>query len=188
MGAMSMLALLVTHPLEFRTLLQYYLWHDQRDVSAPAEKENTGWDRESMRKCWHFLDKTSRSFAAVIKQLEGDLARVVSTHPPFRFSAPFCVFSLPVLFSAFALLSFGLYDTPAFSTPTTEPDLFRNWGTQSYFHPFGTPNHSMAQRSVEPLLQINLMCHIHIERNTQTHNKTTTLCPSTPKQQIPLPS
>ncbi|CAL1714550.1 unnamed protein product [Somion occarium] len=76
MGAMSMLALLVTHPLEFRTLLQYYLWHDQRDVSADHERESTGWDRETMRRCWHFLDKTSRSFAAVIKQLEDDLARV----------------------------------------------------------------------------------------------------------------
>lgn len=78
MGAVSMLALLVTHPLEFRTLLQYYLWHDQRDVSAPHDRENTGWDRQSMQRCWYFLDQTSRSFAAVIKQLEGDLARVVS--------------------------------------------------------------------------------------------------------------
>lgn len=78
MGAISMLALLFTHPLEFRTLVQYHLWHEQRDVSAPEEHKNTGWDRESMRRCWHFLDMTSRSFAAVIKQLEGDLARVVS--------------------------------------------------------------------------------------------------------------
>ncbi|KAK7686280.1 hypothetical protein QCA50_010504 [Cerrena zonata] len=77
MGALSMLALLFTHPLEFRTLLQYHLWHEQRDVSAPEERQNSGWDRESMRRCWHFLDETSRSFAAVIKQLEGDLARVV---------------------------------------------------------------------------------------------------------------
>ena len=31
-----------------------------------------------MQRCWSFLDKTSRSFAAVIKELEGDLARTVS--------------------------------------------------------------------------------------------------------------
>lgn len=78
MGAFSMLALLFTHPLEFRTLLQYHLWHEQRDVSAPHEHKTTGWDRDSMKRCWYFLDMTSRSFAAVIKQLEGDLARVVS--------------------------------------------------------------------------------------------------------------
>lgn len=31
-----------------------------------------------MRECWGFLDKTSRSFSMVIKELDGDLARVVS--------------------------------------------------------------------------------------------------------------
>ena len=77
MGALSWLVLLVTHPMEFRILLQYWLWHDQRDVSTPSDHHNTGCDRESMRKCWGFLDLTSRSFAAVIKQLEGELARVV---------------------------------------------------------------------------------------------------------------
>lgn len=35
-------------------------------------------DREDMRKCWKFLDATSRSFSAVIKELEGELGRVVS--------------------------------------------------------------------------------------------------------------
>ena len=30
-----------------------------------------------MRKCWVFLDKTSRSFSAVIKELDGELCRVV---------------------------------------------------------------------------------------------------------------
>lgn len=34
-------------------------------------------DREDMKRCWGFLDTTSRSFAAVIKELEGDLGRVV---------------------------------------------------------------------------------------------------------------
>lgn len=35
-------------------------------------------DRADMKKCWGYLDLTSRSFAAVIKELEGDLSRVVS--------------------------------------------------------------------------------------------------------------
>lgn len=78
MGALQMLALAVTHPFEFRILVQYWMWHDQRDVSQVWDHPFTGWDRESMRKCWGFLDATSRSFAAVIKQLEGELARVVS--------------------------------------------------------------------------------------------------------------
>ncbi|EMD39123.1 hypothetical protein CERSUDRAFT_152093 [Gelatoporia subvermispora B] len=78
MGVVSMLVLLLTHPLEFRTLVQYKLWHDEnRDISAPGEVQNSGWDRKTMRRCWDFLDLTSRSFSGVIKEVEGDLARVV---------------------------------------------------------------------------------------------------------------
>ncbi|CDO70138.1 hypothetical protein BN946_scf184783.g22 [Trametes cinnabarina] len=78
MGAASMLTLLLTHPLEFRTLLQYKIWHEpKRDITAPSEHPTSGWDRPSMRRCWQFLDQTSRSFAGVIKELNGDLARVV---------------------------------------------------------------------------------------------------------------
>ncbi|KAJ6536552.1 squalene synthase [Mycena vulgaris] len=78
MGLSTWLLLLATHPLEFRTLLQYHIYHDQkRDITAPREHATSGWDRESMRRCWAFLDLTSRSFSSVIKELEGDLARVV---------------------------------------------------------------------------------------------------------------
>lgn len=74
----SMLGLLLTHPNEFRTLLQFYLFHEQkRDITAQQEHPTSGWDRQSMRRCWDFLDLTSRSFAAVIKELDGDLARTV---------------------------------------------------------------------------------------------------------------
>lgn len=79
MSFLSMLTLLLTHPIEFRTLLQFWIYHEQkRDISAKQEHPTSGWDRESMRKCWEFLDLTSRSFSAVIKELEGDLARSVS--------------------------------------------------------------------------------------------------------------
>ncbi|KAF9263357.1 squalene synthase [Marasmius fiardii PR-910] len=78
MGVVAWLTLLLTHPLEFRTLLQYSLYHEQkRDITAKQEHETSGWDRASMRRCWEFLDMTSRSFSAVIKELDGDLARVV---------------------------------------------------------------------------------------------------------------
>ncbi|KAJ2925058.1 hypothetical protein H1R20_g12030, partial [Candolleomyces eurysporus] len=78
MAAVNWLVLLLTHPLEFRTLLQFWLYHEQkRDIKAIKEHPTSGWDRESMQRCWAFLDKTSRSFAAVIKELEGDLARTI---------------------------------------------------------------------------------------------------------------
>ena len=78
MGTFSMLSLLLSHPLEFRTLVQFRLFHEQkRDISAQQEHSSSGWNRASMRRCWHFLDLTSRSFSAVIKELDGDLARTV---------------------------------------------------------------------------------------------------------------
>ncbi|EEB99568.1 hypothetical protein MPER_00731, partial [Moniliophthora perniciosa FA553] len=54
----------------------YWLYHEQkRDITAKQEHETSGWDRATMRRCWEFLDMTSRSFSAVIKELDGDLAR-----------------------------------------------------------------------------------------------------------------
>jgi hypothetical protein len=69
------------HPQnELRSLVQYGVWHEpKRDITSVREHATSGWDRQSMRDCWAFLDLTSRSFAAVIKELDGELARVVST-------------------------------------------------------------------------------------------------------------
>ncbi|KAF8716336.1 hypothetical protein AX14_012410 [Amanita brunnescens Koide BX004] len=78
MSVLNWVILFFTRPLEFRSLLQFYIYHEQkRDIKAIKEHPTSGWDRDSMRKCWAFLDKTSRSFAAVIKELEGDLARTI---------------------------------------------------------------------------------------------------------------
>ncbi|KAJ7736549.1 farnesyl-diphosphate farnesyltransferase [Mycena maculata] len=78
MGMSTWLLLLATHPLEFRTLLQYYIYHYQkRDITAKHEHATSGWDRPSMRRCWELLDLTSRSYSSVIKEPEGDLARLV---------------------------------------------------------------------------------------------------------------
>ncbi|THU98079.1 squalene synthase [Dendrothele bispora CBS 962.96] len=78
MGLAAWVTLLLTHPIEFRVLIQYYLYHEQkRDITAMKEHETSGWDRKTMRRCWYFLDETSRSFSAVIKELDGDLARTI---------------------------------------------------------------------------------------------------------------
>jgi farnesyl-diphosphate farnesyltransferase len=78
MALSTWLLLLLTHPNEFRTLLQFKIWHEpKRNITAKEEYATSGWDRASMRRCWDFLDMTSRSFSAVIKELEGDLARTV---------------------------------------------------------------------------------------------------------------
>ena len=85
MGLSDTLLLLVTHPNEFRKLALFWLWHvPKRDITSPSEHETSGWDRESMRKCWEFLDFTSRSFSIVIKEVDGELARVVRS-PTFFF-------------------------------------------------------------------------------------------------------
>ncbi len=69
---------LFTHPDEFRSLVKYWLWYKpKRDITALGEHETSGYNRKSMKRCWEFLDQTSRSFAAVIKELDGELARVV---------------------------------------------------------------------------------------------------------------
>ncbi|KAG6855966.1 hypothetical protein H0H87_008907 [Tephrocybe sp. NHM501043] len=78
MGLTHWILLLLTHPNEFRSLVQFSIYHEQkRDITSMKEHATSGWDRESMRRCWAFLDKTSRSFSAVIKELDGDLARTI---------------------------------------------------------------------------------------------------------------
>jgi farnesyl-diphosphate farnesyltransferase len=74
----QMLGLLVTHPLQFKAL---YLYHKtKRDITAQQEHATSGLDRASMHRCWEFLDIASKSFAAVTKELDGDLARTVTFH------------------------------------------------------------------------------------------------------------
>lgn len=83
MGALQLLSLALTHPNEFRILLQFWNYYEpKRDITKKEEHPTSGWDRPTMRRCWQLLDLTSRSFAAVIKELDGDLARVVSPSPP----------------------------------------------------------------------------------------------------------
>jgi farnesyl-diphosphate farnesyltransferase len=79
MGAIEILSLALTHPNEFRILLQFWNFYlPKRDITKKEEYATSGWDRPTMRRCWELLDHSSRSFSAVIKELDGDLARVVS--------------------------------------------------------------------------------------------------------------
>lgn len=64
---------------ELRSMIGFKIWRDHRDITDPTQAEATGWKRETMQQCWAFLDQTSRSFSMVIKELDGELARVVST-------------------------------------------------------------------------------------------------------------
>jgi farnesyl-diphosphate farnesyltransferase len=90
MGALEILSLALTHPNEFRILLQFWNYYEpKRDITSKEEHPSSGWDRPTMRRCWDLLDLTSRSFAAVIKELDGDLARVVSLPSLFRRSTYF---------------------------------------------------------------------------------------------------
>jgi len=76
MGILDWIYLLIRHPDDVRTLVQFKMWHEpKRDISKPSEWESSGYNRKEMRRCWEFLDMTSRSFASVIKELDGDLAR-----------------------------------------------------------------------------------------------------------------
>lgn len=67
-----------TRPDELRAMISYKVWRDPPN-SIFKDPETSGWDREQMRLCWKLLDLTSRSFAAVIKELKGEMSRVVST-------------------------------------------------------------------------------------------------------------
>ena len=77
MGFKDLLILGLTHPGDLRVLAQYWLYDERRDITLPSEYEATRYDQKTMRRCWDLLDMTSRSFSAVIKELDGELARVV---------------------------------------------------------------------------------------------------------------
>ncbi|WFD44327.1 squalene synthase [Malassezia psittaci] len=76
MGAAELVKAAILHPVEFRALITYKIWRDPVH-DFKKNPEASGYDRERMRECWKFLDMTSRSFAAVIKELKGELSRVI---------------------------------------------------------------------------------------------------------------
>jgi farnesyl-diphosphate farnesyltransferase len=76
MGIFAILELAIKHPEELRAMVTYKVWRDPLN-DIKSNPEESGWSRETMRDCWTLLDQTSRSFAAVIKELKGQLSRFI---------------------------------------------------------------------------------------------------------------
>ncbi|KIW07207.1 farnesyl-diphosphate farnesyltransferase [Verruconis gallopava] len=57
----------LVHPSELRSIIQWKVWHD------PVHERDESKECETLKRCFYFLDKTSRSFAAVIKELHPEL-------------------------------------------------------------------------------------------------------------------
>ncbi|KAL2427294.1 Squalene synthase erg9 [Exophiala dermatitidis] len=55
------------HVQELRSIIQWKVWHN------PVHERDESTETESTRQCFYYLDKTSRSFSAVIKELHPDL-------------------------------------------------------------------------------------------------------------------
>ncbi|CAI7578517.1 unnamed protein product [Penicillium palitans] len=55
------------HPMQLRAILQWKVWHN------PPHERNEKNETENQKTCFKFLDKTSRSFSAVIKELHPEL-------------------------------------------------------------------------------------------------------------------
>ncbi|KAF1942187.1 farnesyl-diphosphate farnesyl transferas-like protein [Clathrospora elynae] len=57
----------VFHPNELRSIIQWKVWHN------PVHERNEATECESLKRCFHFLNLTSRSFATVILELHPNL-------------------------------------------------------------------------------------------------------------------
>ncbi|CCX12133.1 isoprenoid synthase domain-containing protein [Pyronema domesticum] len=60
------------HPAQLRAMIQWKVWHN------PLHERNPEKESASLRKCFEFLDMTSRSFSAVIQELCPELCVPVS--------------------------------------------------------------------------------------------------------------
>ncbi|PKS09915.1 hypothetical protein jhhlp_004538 [Lomentospora prolificans] len=63
MGALYYLA----HPNQLKAIVQWKLWHD------PVHKRDPSKESETLQQCFKYLDLTSRSFSAVIQELNPEL-------------------------------------------------------------------------------------------------------------------
>ncbi|KAF2260451.1 farnesyl-diphosphate farnesyltransferase [Lojkania enalia] len=67
MPSLSSVAYYVFHPQELRSIIQWKVWHN------PVHERDESKECESLKRCFYFLTKTSRSFAAVIMELHPEL-------------------------------------------------------------------------------------------------------------------
>ncbi|KAF1832728.1 farnesyl-diphosphate farnesyl transferas-like protein [Decorospora gaudefroyi] len=67
MPSLSSIVYHVFHPQEMRSIIQWKVWHNA------VHERNEANESESLKRCFHFLNETSRSFAAVILELHPKL-------------------------------------------------------------------------------------------------------------------
>ncbi|RAH63415.1 farnesyl-diphosphate farnesyltransferase [Aspergillus piperis CBS 112811] len=67
MGLASNAIYYTFHPSELRSIMQWKIWH------SPVHERNENNETETEKACFKFLDLTSRSFSAVIKELHPEL-------------------------------------------------------------------------------------------------------------------
>lgn len=67
MGLLMTIAYLAVHPNQLRSIIQWRLWHD------PVHEFDASKETPNVQACIKHLDATSRSFAAVIKELNPDM-------------------------------------------------------------------------------------------------------------------
>lgn len=76
MPKLSSIIQYAAHPQELRAMIQWKLWHE------PVHARDASEESANLKRCYHFLHMTSRSFAAVIRELHPELL------------VPVCVFYL----------------------------------------------------------------------------------------------
>ncbi|KAI9780142.1 MAG: bifunctional farnesyl-diphosphate farnesyltransferase/squalene synthase [Geoglossum umbratile] len=67
MPSASELLYYAVHPNQLRSIIQWKVWH------SPVHERNPEKESPELRRCFQFLDQTSRSFSAVIKELHPEL-------------------------------------------------------------------------------------------------------------------
>lgn len=67
MPSARLIAYLLFHPAELRSIIQWKVWHE------PVHRRNPGDETPTEKACFHHLALTSRSFAAVIQELTPEL-------------------------------------------------------------------------------------------------------------------
>jgi len=81
---------LFAHPLEFWSVLRFYIFYKLRSASIKQEPAS-GWHRSTMRRAWQLMELTSRSFSAMIITLDADVAQVVSSPIPMVKRTTLCI-------------------------------------------------------------------------------------------------
>ena len=66
---------LFLHPSELRAVVQWKLFHD------PLHERDRATETPSLKTCYDFLEKTSRSFSLVIQELQPELRVPVTPCP-----------------------------------------------------------------------------------------------------------